>query len=227
MIAKMTGVLVRVGDDDVRVQVGPFEYQVQIAEAVRRQLQLRTGETITLHIAEYFEGNQSGTRLIPRKIGFGTEAELEFFELFCTVEKIGVKKALKAMARSVRDIADAIARQDAKWLTTLPGIGPAMAEQIITSLKRKVVKYAHIPGETAEAAEPSADKPGKKKGAGKPAEADVTPGPTGQVIDEVYQALMALGLSPMEARDRLDKLLQSREPFASAPEAISKIFGRV
>ena len=227
MITKMTGTLVRVDDEDVRLTIGPFEYAIQIAEAVRRQLQLRTGEEITLHIAEYFEGNQSGTRFIPRKIGFGTEAELEFFELFCTVEKIGVKKALKAMARPVRDIADAIARQDAKWLTTLPGIGPAMAEQIITSLKRKVVKYAHGPAGIAEAAEPSTDKAGKKKGVGKPTEADATPGPTGQIIDEVYQALMALGLSPMEARDRLDKLLQSREPFASVSEAITKIFGRV
>ncbi len=220
MITKMTGLLVRIDDEDVRLLIGPFEYQIQIAEAVRRQLQLKSGEEITLHIAEYFEGNQSGTRFLPRKIGFGTEAELEFFELFCTVEKIGVKKALKAMARSVRDIADAIGRQDAKWLTTLPGIGPAMAEQIVTTLKRKVAKFAHLPGETVEAAEPATDKPGKKK------TADAAPGPTGRVIDEVYQALMALGLSPMEARDRLDKLLQSREPFADVAEAIAKVFGR-
>ena len=223
MITKMTGTLVRIDDEDVRLQLGPFEYQILVAEAVRRQLQLRTGEEITLHIAEYFEGNQSGTRFLPRKIGFSTEAELEFFELFCTVEKIGVKKALKAMARSVRDIADAISRQDTKWLTTLPGIGPAMAEQIVTTLKRKVVKFAHGPGEVVEAGEPTTEKPGRKKG--KPGEGEGV-GPTGQVIDEVYQALMALGLSPMEARDRLDKLLQSREPFANAPDAIAKIFGR-
>ena len=221
MITKMTGLLVRIDDEDARIAIGPFEYQIQLAEAVRRQLQLRTGEEIALHISEYFEGNQSGTRFIPRKIGFGTEAELEFFELFCTVEKIGVKKALKAMARPVRDIADAIARQDAKWLTTLPGIGPAMAEQIVTTLKRKVTRFAHAPGE-AISVEAGPEKPGKKKGGAEPAGA----APTGQVIDEVYQALMALGLSPLEARDRLDKLLQSREPFADAAEAIARIFGK-
>jgi Holliday junction DNA helicase RuvA len=219
----MTGLLVRIDDEDARIAIGPFEYQIQLAEAVRRQLQLRTGEEITLHISEYYEGNQSGTRFIPRKIGFGTEAELEFFELFCTVEKIGVKKALKAMARPVRDIADAIARQDAKWLTTLPGIGPAMAESIVTTLKRKVAQFAHAPGEVTEAAEPGGAKPVKKKGV---TEAPAGAGPTGQVIDEVYQALMALGLSPIEARDRLDKLLQSREPFADASAAIALIFGK-
>jgi len=222
MITKMTGLLVRIDDEDARIAIGPFEYQIQLAEAVRRQLQLRTGEEIALHISEYFEGNQSGTRFIPRKIGFGTEAELEFFELFCTVEKIGVKKALKAMARPVRDIADAIARQDAKWLTTLPGIGPAMAESIVTTLKRKVARFAHAPGEAVEVAEAGTAKAVKKKGASEPAGV----GPTGQVIDEVYQALMALGLSPIEARDRLDKLLQSREPFADAAAAIAMIFGK-
>ncbi len=221
MIAKMTGLLVRVDDEDLRLSIGPIEYQIGVAEAVRRQLQLRSGAEITLHISEYYEGNQSGTRFIPRKIGFGTEAELEFFELFCTVEKIGVKKALKAMARPVRDIADAIARQDAKWLTTLPGIGPAMAESIVTSLKRKVAKFAHAPGE-AVTVEAGPEKPGKKKGGAEPA-GNV---PTGQVIDEVYQALMALGLSPIEARDRLDKLLQSRERFADAAGAIAMIFGK-
>ena len=125
MMTKMTGTLVRVLLDEVRVAVGPFEYAVMVSEAVRRQLQLRSGQEVTLHLMEYYEGNQAGTRLTPRKIGFQTELELEFFELFCTVDKIGVKKALKAMSRSVRDIADAISRQDAKWLSTLPGIGAA------------------------------------------------------------------------------------------------------
>ena len=52
-----------------------------------------------------------------------SEAELDFFELFCTVDKVGVRKALKAMVRPIKEIADAIQRQDAKWLTTLPGVG--------------------------------------------------------------------------------------------------------
>src|SRR5258707_1059941 len=141
MITKLTGTLTRVLDDEVRVQIGPYEYQVLVAEAVRRVIQMKTGEEITFHITEYLEGNSGGNRFIPRKIGFMTEAELDFFDLFCTVEKIGAKKALKAMARPVREIADAIARQDSKWLTTLPGIGATTAEQIVTTLKRKVMSF--------------------------------------------------------------------------------------
>ena len=47
MITKMTGVLTRVLDDEVRLEVGPFEYQLLVPEAVRRVIQLRTGVEIT------------------------------------------------------------------------------------------------------------------------------------------------------------------------------------
>src|SRR5262245_1947461 len=106
MITKMTGLLVRVLDEEVRLAIGAFEYQLLIPEAVRGLVQGRTGHEVTFHVTEYLESASGGNRFIPRKIGFQTEAELDFFDLFCTVEKIGAKKALKAMARPVRDIAD-------------------------------------------------------------------------------------------------------------------------
>src|ERR671930_1207838 len=113
MITKMTGTLVRVLDEEARLQVGPFEYQVLIPEFVRRQVQTKAGAEITFHILEYYEGNANTSRFIPRRIGFLNEAEVDFFELFCTVDKIGAKKALKAMSRPIREMADAIQRQDA------------------------------------------------------------------------------------------------------------------
>jgi len=212
MITKLTGTLVRVLDDEVRVQVGPLEYQVLVAEAVRRGIQMKTGEEITLHITEYLEGNSGGNRFVPRRIGFITETELDFFDLFCTVEKIGAKKALKAMARPVKEIADAIARQDTKWLSTLPGIGATTAEQIVTTLKRKVMSFAAGPSEPAE--------PGKKKKPGEEPAANVE----GKVIDEVYQALMGLGLNPAEARTKLDALLTSGKTFATAQDGLTILF---
>ena len=81
MITRITGAIVRVLDDEIRLQVGPFEYQVLVPECVRRQLQTRTGE-ITLYTSEYLEGSQMTNRMVPRLIGFTSEAELEFFDLF-------------------------------------------------------------------------------------------------------------------------------------------------
>src|SRR5437016_6280242 len=145
MITKMTGVLNRVLDEEVRLQVGPLEYQVLVPEFVRRHIQGHVGLDVTLHTSEYFDGNPMQGRVVPRLIGFTSEAEMEFFELFCTVDKIGIKKAIKALAQPIKNVADAIQRQDAKYLTTLPGIGGATAEKIVATLRRKVTRFALMP----------------------------------------------------------------------------------
>src|SRR5438876_11498237 len=145
MITKITGALTRVLDEEVRLAAGALEYAVLVPEFVRRQLQTRLGDEVGLHTSHFLEGNQMSSRYVPRLIGFLTEAELEFFELFCTVDKVGVRKALKALVRPVREMADAIQRQDAKWLTTLPGVGPSTADQIIATLRKKVTKFALMP----------------------------------------------------------------------------------
>src|SRR6267378_617842 len=142
MITKITGILNRVLTEEDRIQVGPLEYKVLVTEFVRRQIQNHTSEELTLYTSEYLDGNPMQGRVVPRLIGFLLEAELEFFELFCTVDKVGVRKAIKALVRPIREIADAIQRQDSKWLTTLPGVGAATAEQIVATLRRKVTKYA-------------------------------------------------------------------------------------
>lgn len=215
MITRITGLLNRILDDEARLQVGPIEYQVLIAEAVRRAIQMRTGEEITFHISEYLESTSGGNRFIPRLIGFLTESELDFFDLFCTVEKIGVKKALKAMARPVKEIADAIVRQDVKWLSMLPGIGATTAEQIVTTLKRKVMPF------TAAKREEAAPKPADSAKA-----SDDSPATDGKLIDDVYLALMGLGLAPAEARSKLDALLTSGKPFTSVQSGLSLIFSK-
>jgi Holliday junction DNA helicase RuvA len=206
-----------------------------IAETVRRHLQLLVGQEVSLHILEYLEGNQTGNRFIPRKLGFLTEQQLEFFELFCTVEKIGVKKALKAMSRSVRDIADAINRHDVKWLTTLPGIGAATAEQIVTGLKRKIAPFLHGPVEpdTAPNTEAVAPAVPPRKGkttavavsSDKPVSVDVETAPL-KIIDDLYLALQGLGMNPMEARDRVDGLLRSGKAIPDVSTAMNLIFAR-
>lgn len=208
MLTKITGVLNRVLDEEARIQVGPFEYQVLIPEFVRRQIQMNTGTEVTFHTIEYIEGNQNSNKMIPRKIGFLSELELEFFELFCTVDKIGVKKALKAMGRPIRELAGAIQRLDVKWLTTMPGIGKTTAEQIIATLKTKVTKFAML-----------GDQPLATDANG-PVKTNIPPA----VFEDAYNALMGLGLSPNDARDRLDIVLKSGKEFSEVADIISECF---
>jgi Holliday junction DNA helicase RuvA len=208
MITKISGVLNRVLDEEVRLQVGPLEYQVLIPEFVRRQVQTRVGQEVTLHTSQYMDGNPMQGRVVPRLLGFISEAELEFFELFCTVDKVGTRKAIKALVRPIREIADAIQRQDAKWLTTLPGVGAATAEQIVATLRRKVTKFALMPAAVAATE-------------GGPAPTVVV---DGNVLEDAYQALMSVGHSPAEARDRLDKILSGGRSYKSVEEILLEIY---
>jgi Holliday junction DNA helicase RuvA len=207
MITKISGVLNRVLDEEIRVQVGALEYQVLVPEFVRRTIQGKLGQEVTLHTSDYLEGNPVQGRMVPRLIGFSTEAELEFFDLFCTVDKVGVRKAMKALMRPVKDIADAIQRQDARWLTTLPGVGPATAEQIVATLRRKVTKFALMAG--------VAD------GEARPARTNAT---DSNVLEDTYQALLSVGHSPGEARDRLDKVLAEEKNYKSVEEMLLAIY---
>jgi len=131
MITKLAGKLVRVLESAAIIECGDFEYEVLIPDFTRRQISGSVGQRISLHTIQYMEGTAMGGRMIPRLIGFANEAEREFFDLFCSVDGVGVKKALRAMVRPVQDVATMIERQEARQLSALPGVGPATAERIV------------------------------------------------------------------------------------------------
>ena len=183
MITQITGMLNRVLDEEVRLQVGALEYQVLVPEFVRRTVQSRVGQEMTLHTSHYLDGNPMQGRVVPRLIGFLTEAELDFFELFCTVDKVGTRKALKALVRPIKEIADAIQRQDRKWLTTLPGVGRRDG--------RADHRHAAPQGDALRPDAPAA--PARRRGAAAAARRRSV---DGNVIEDAYQALMSVGHSP-------------------------------
>ncbi len=208
MITKVTGNLNRVLAEEARLQIGGLEYQVLIPEFVRRKIQNQVGKELTLHTTEFLDGNPMQGRVVPRLIGFLNDSELEFFELFCSVNKVGVRKALAALSNPIQDIANAIHREDSKWLTTLPGIGNATADQIVTTLKKKVTRFAMI----TESTNGKGSKTGSK----------VDP----QLLEDAYQALLTIGNSPADARTQLDKVLASGKDFKTVEEIILEIHQR-
>lgn len=202
MITKITGQLVALHDDTLTLKIDAFEYEVLIPEFARRQLQSEIDQTISLYTIEYLEGNPMQGRMTPRLIGFLSEVEREFFELFCSVDGVGVKKALRAMVRPVKEVATAIEEQDAKGLSALPGIGPAMSERIIAKLRRKVPKFALMVarGEVREAIVAS------------------------DVVSETYAVLRSLGHSESECRRLLDAALSSKKTFKDVQSLIEAIY---
>lgn len=202
MITRITGKLSRLGEAEARLEVGALEYEVYVPEFVRRQLQAKLGEEVSLKTIEYIEGNPQQGRLTPRMVGFLSDVELEFFELVCSVDGMGVKKTLRAMVRPVRDIADAVEQQNVKELSLLPGIGPAMSERIIAKLRRKMAKFAlMVAKEFPEAT--AADR---------------------GVLAEAYDALLSLGYHPNEAREKLEAVAGGKKAFKSVEDVILAIY---
>jgi Holliday junction DNA helicase RuvA len=163
------------------------------------------GQEITLHTIEYFEGNPQRGRMTPRLVGFTSEPEIEFFELFCTVDGIGVRTALKAMVRPIRDVADLIQRQAAGGLATLPGVSSSTAERVIAKLRKKVTKFALMVDAGGAAAAELAEAPA-------------------DAVQDAFNALVSVGHSEIDARAKIDKVLGKGKKFKSAQDILVEVY---
>lgn len=201
MITKITGQLVQVTDDRAYIAWDAFEYEVMIPDLVRRQMQSLVGETISLYTMQYIEGNPTQGRLVPRLVGFLSTIEKEFFEMFCSVDGVGVKKALRAMGRPVPDIAKLIEEQDTQGLATLPGIGGAMAERIVAKLRRKMSKFALFVQSAAYEAEVERD-----------------------VVQDTFDILRQLGHSESDAHKLLDSVLATKKKFKDVDALLNAVY---
>ena len=204
MITKLSGKLIHLADDAATLEVPPYEYEVLIPDFTRRQLQMKVDKKISLHTVQYIDGNvQKGGRMTPRLIGFDSVIEREFFELFCSVSGVGVRKALRAMVRPVQDLARAIEQQDINSIKTLPGIGASTAEKICATLRRKMAKFALMVPRGADGSDEEVER---------------------NIIDETYQILLTLGHNESEARKLLEVPLNKKKEFKDVDALLQSVY---
>ncbi len=208
MLTKVRGRLISLGEEAATLALDSVELEVLVPEYARRALQPRLGETVALDTVFYLEGGAVSTRLQPRLVGFLSPVDREFFEIFCSVDGVGPRKALRAMVRPVRDLARMIQDQDVGQLSTIPGIGEATAERIVAKLRRKVAKFALIIA--AEA----------------PAAGGETAAVESGVVADAYSALLSVGHTELQAREAIEKVLAGSKGFKSATDLIEAIYKR-
>jgi len=203
MITKISGTLDRIDHSSscIELAVGPVVHEVLVTELVRRSLQTKLGQSVTLHTMEFLEGTPGRGNLVPRLVGFLSEVEREFFDLICEVDGVGVRKALRAIIRPVGEIATAIDEQDVKLLATLPGIGAATAERMVAKLRRRMPKFALLVAR---------DAPGEAV--------------AGDVLSETFEVLRSLGHSDSDARRLTDALRQEKKKPKDVQEALEAIY---
>ncbi|HEV3397559.1 MAG TPA: Holliday junction branch migration protein RuvA [Xanthobacteraceae bacterium] len=138
MIGKLKGVIDAYGEDFIIVDVGGVGY---VAHCSARTLQALpgTGEPVVLSIETHVREDQI------RLFGFLSDVEREWFRLLQTVQGVGTKVALSVLGTlKPADLANAVAMRDKATIARSPGVGPKVAERIVTELKDKAPAYTSI-----------------------------------------------------------------------------------
>ena len=138
MIGKLKGVIDSYGEDFVILDVHGVGYLVHCSARTLQALPA-AGEAVDLAIETHVREDQI------RLFGFLSQSEREWFRLLQTVQGVGTKVALAILSTlKPSDLASAIAIRDKASITRTPGVGPKVAERIVTELKDKAPAFAAL-----------------------------------------------------------------------------------
>src|SRR3977135_3987996 len=138
MIGKLKGIIDSYGEDFIILDVHGVGYLVNCSSRTLQALPA-AGEAVTLAIETHVREDQI------RLFGFLSDSEREWFRLLQTVQGVGAKVALSLLS-TLRpfELASAIAMRDKAMITRPPGVGPKVAERIVTELKDRAPAYTTI-----------------------------------------------------------------------------------
>ena len=138
MIGKLKGIIDSYGEDFIVLDVNGVGYLVQCSTRTLQELP-GVAQPATLSIETYVREDQI------KLFGFLTDVEREWFRLLQTVQGVGAKVALSVLGTlKPADLASAVAMRDKAMVARAPGVGPKVAERIVTELKDKAPAYAAV-----------------------------------------------------------------------------------
>ncbi|RDE08161.1 Holliday junction branch migration protein RuvA [Pelagibacterium lacus] len=131
MIGKLKGIVDSLGDDTALIDVGGVCYEAHCSGRTLQALPA-VGEAATLFIEMIVREDMI------RLYGFATPAEKNWFKLLMTVQGVGSRVALAILSTlSPSDLSSAIALQDKAMMGRAPGVGPKLAQRLVSELKGK------------------------------------------------------------------------------------------
>lgn len=176
MIALLKGRIEEVGDGWAVVDVNGVGYLVFCSS--RTLGMLAVGEAATIHTETHVREDHI------HLYGFINPSEREWFKLLTTVQGVGAKVALAILSvLSGDEITHAVAAGDKAQVGRANGVGPKLAQRIVTELKDKVAAMALGPAVGAKGVKMATPAAGE---------------PT-SVTRDATSALVNLGYSPSDA----------------------------
>ncbi|NBO18751.1 MAG: Holliday junction branch migration protein RuvA [Proteobacteria bacterium] len=197
MIGKLRGRVDETDDESVILDVGGVGYHVFCSSRTLAALPAE-GEMAQLTIETHVREDHF------HLYGFPDSVEREWFRLLATVQRVGNKMALSLLgAYTPQQLAHAILAKDTAAFSRISGVGPKLAERIVTELKDKVAKLPTSSFQPTGNLPPVEAPKGKKgKAAAPAAEPDTT-------TDDAISALVNLGYSRSEAYSATLKAAQN------------------
>lgn len=132
MIGRLSGIVLEKRPDRALVDAAGVGYELHVPLGTYASLP-GVGERASLHVHTHV---REDAFLL---FGFATAEEKALFERLITVAGIGPKLALSVLSGlPVPELVRAIATQDVKRLSSIPGVGKKLAERLGVELKDKV-----------------------------------------------------------------------------------------
>ena len=203
MISRLKGKVVDRKDNTVIVEANGLGYEVLVPTSVFQRLDAAKDADGTIALTTYHYVVMTPSTATPVLVGFLNELEKDFFLQFISVSGIGPKAAVKALDRSISDIARAIDEGDAVFLKTLPGIGQQKAKDIIAKLQGKVGRFGLIPDKSTKT---------------------LAAAPVRAFQDEALTVLMQLQYKKPEAMEMIAKAVERKKDIKTVEELLNEIY---
>ncbi len=184
MIGRLRGLVIEVEAEDCLIDVMGVGYLVRCGARTLGRLPA-VGEEAVLHVEHAWSAEQG-----PRLYGFLTRDERAAYRMLTAIQGVGPKAALSVLdILPPGDLAAAVARDDKAGVGRANGVGPKLAQRIVTELKGKPLSAGLAVGAqgafgTVEAAPPAVSLTG-----------------------DAVAGLMGLGIAEPAARRAVDHVL--------------------
>jgi holliday junction DNA helicase RuvA len=203
MISRLKGKVVEQKDNALIIEANGIGYEVMVPTSVFQRLDAAKDHDGNISLTTYHYFLMTPSSATPVLVGFLNDLEKDFFLQFISVSGIGPKAAVRALNRSIAEIARVIDEGDASFLKSLPGIGQQKAKDIIAKLQGKVGRFGLIPDKAVTA---------------------VTVTVAGAFEEEAMAVLMQLQYKKPEAQEMIARALARKADIKTVEDLLNEVY---
>ena len=203
MITAIKGKITRHSENTLVLANGGISYEIHVPLSVLQRVAENQDSNGEICLITYHYYQMTPSSATPVLVGFLNELERDFFLEFIKVSGIGPRAAVKALNKSIGEIAQAIDRGDTAYLKTLPGIGMQRAKEVIAKLQGKMGKFTLMRDKVVDV----------------PLTAELA-----DIKAEALTILAQLQYKRAEAEAMIDKALQRNKDLKTSEELLNEIY---